>query len=86
LGSKTDYDVYIFNPRGDLESVHTESAGLPEHLGNTVDDPFFTPELTGKYYFVILNDPRDVNKPIDMPLERFGFYCASISIEKGSNR
>jgi len=59
LGSKTDYDVYIFNPKGDLESVHTESAGLPEHLGNTVDDPFFTPELTGKYYFVILNDPRE---------------------------
>jgi len=59
LGSKTDYDIYVYDPKGDLESVHTESAGLPEHLGNTVDDPFFTPKRTGDYYFVILNDPRE---------------------------
>ncbi len=59
IGSKTDYDVYVFDPRGVLESVHTESAGLPEHLGDTVDDPFFTPKRTGDYYFVILNDPRE---------------------------
>ena len=59
LGSKTDYDVYVYDPEGDLESVHTESAGLPEHLGDTVDYPFFTPKRTGYYYFVILNDPRE---------------------------
>jgi len=59
IGSKTDYDVYVYNPEGNLEAIHTESAGLPEHLGNTVDDPFFTPERTGKYYFLIFNDPRE---------------------------
>ena len=59
IGSKTDYDVYVYDPSGTLESVHTESAGLPEHLGDTVDDPFFTPKRTGNYYFVILNDPRE---------------------------
>jgi len=40
IGTKTDYDVYIFDPLGNLDSIHTESAGLPEHLGDTVDDPF----------------------------------------------
>jgi len=59
IGSKTDYDVYVYDPTGTLESVHTESAGLQEHLGNTVDDPFFTPKRTGNYYFLILNDPRE---------------------------
>ena len=59
IGSKTDYDVYVYNPKGNLEAIHTASAGLPEHLGNTVDDPFFTPERTGKYYFLIFNDPRE---------------------------
>jgi len=59
LGSKTDYDVYVYDPMGNLESVHTASAGLPEHLGNTVDDPFFTPERSGYYYFLIINDPRE---------------------------
>ena len=59
IGSKTDYDVYVYNPKGNLEAVHTASAGLPEHLGNTVDDPFFTPERTGRYYFLIFNDPRE---------------------------
>jgi hypothetical protein len=59
IGSKTDYDVYVFDPKGDLQSVHTEAAGLPEHLGDTVEDPFFTAEMSGDYYFVILNDPRE---------------------------
>ena len=40
---KTDYDIYVYNPEGTLESMHTEAAGLPEHLGTTVDDPFFVP-------------------------------------------
>jgi len=59
IGSKTDYDVYVFDPKGNLQSVHTEAAGLPEHLGDTVEDPFFTPDMSGYYYFVILNDPRE---------------------------
>jgi len=59
IGSKTDYDVYVYDPKGNLRSIHTESAGLPERLGNTLDDPFFTPEMTGDYYFAIFNDPRE---------------------------
>jgi hypothetical protein len=56
---KTDYDVYVYNPLGALESVHTEAAGLPEHLGNNVTYPYFTPKYSGNYTFVIRNDPRE---------------------------
>jgi len=59
IGSKTDYDIYIYDPIGNLVAVHTASAGFPEHLGNTIDDPFFTPKKTGNYCFVILNDPKE---------------------------
>jgi len=59
IGSKTDYDIYVYDPSGNLVAVHTASAGFPEHLGNTIDDPFFTPKKTGNYYFVILNDPKE---------------------------
>jgi hypothetical protein len=54
--AKTDYNVYVFNPQGELESTHTEAAGLPEHLGTTVDDPYFVPQQSGNYTFVITND------------------------------
>lgn len=47
LVDKTDYDIYVYNPFGQLESMHTESAGLPEHLGTTVDEPFFIPKYSG---------------------------------------
>jgi len=57
----TDYDIYVYNPLGELEGYHTESAGLPEHLGTTVDEPFFTPKYSGNYSFVIRNDPRESN-------------------------
>jgi len=57
----TDYDVYVYNPLGELEGYHTESAGLPEHLGTTVDEPFYTPTHTGNYSFVLRNDPRESN-------------------------
>ncbi|RLI22253.1 hypothetical protein DRO54_01645, partial [Candidatus Bathyarchaeota archaeon] len=40
---------------------HTEAAGLPEHLGTTVEEPFFTPKYSGNYSFVIRNDPRESN-------------------------
>jgi hypothetical protein len=56
---KTDYDIYVYNPEGELESHHTEAAGLPEHLGTTVDDAFFVPVDSGNYTFVIVNDIGD---------------------------
>ena len=54
---KTDYDVYVYNPLGELESIHTPSAGLPPHLGDNVSYPFFNPKYSGNYSFVIHNDP-----------------------------
>ena len=59
--NKTDYDIFVYNPSGDLESYHTESAGLPEHLGTTVDHPFFIPKESGDYSFRIRNDARESN-------------------------
>jgi hypothetical protein len=56
---KTDYDIYVYNPMGELESTHTEAAGLPEHLGTTVEDPYFVPAHDGNYTFVIVNDARE---------------------------
>lgn len=57
--AKTDYDVYVYDPQGKLESTHTQSAGLPEHLGTNVTDPLFTPTLTGNWTFVLRNNPVD---------------------------
>jgi len=57
--NKTDYDIFVYNPSGELESYHTEAAGLPEHLGTTVDHPFFIPEQTGDYSFCVKNDARE---------------------------
>jgi len=57
--NKTDYDIFVYDPTGNLESYHTEAAGLPEHLGTTVDHPFFIPEQTGDYSFRVKNDPRE---------------------------
>ena len=56
---KTDYDIYVYNPRGELEGYHTEAAGLPEHLGASMDEPFFIPSYSGNYTFVVRNDPRE---------------------------
>jgi hypothetical protein len=58
---KTDYDIYVYSPEGTMESSHTEAAGLPEHLGTTVDSPFFTPQKTGNYTFMLVNDARESN-------------------------
>ncbi len=57
--AKTDYDIFVYDPSGEQESYHTEAAGLPEHLGTTVDHPFFTPKHTGNYSFLVKNDPRE---------------------------
>jgi hypothetical protein len=50
---KTDYEIYVYNPKGALESMHTEAAGLLEHLGTTVDDAFFVPLESGKLHVCI---------------------------------
>ena len=55
----TDYDVFVYNPLGQLVGYHTEAAGLPEHLGTSPDEPFFTPEFSGNHSFVVRNDPRE---------------------------
>lgn len=57
--AKTDYDIYVNNPEGKLESSHTEAAGLPEHLGTTTNDALFTPAESGDYSFVLMNDARE---------------------------
>ena len=57
--AKTDYDVYVYDPQMRLESTHTQSAGLPEHLGTNVTSPLFTPTLSGNWTFVINNNPVD---------------------------
>lgn len=57
--AKTDYDIFVYDPLGEMESYHTEAAGLPEHLGTTVDQPFFTPKQSGNYSFLVKNDPRE---------------------------
>jgi hypothetical protein len=53
---KTDYDIYVYDPLGEMVGYHTPSAGLPPHLGSTVDDPFFVPKYSGNYTFVISNN------------------------------
>jgi len=58
---KTDYDIYIRNSLGEPEGYYTEAAGLPEHLGNSADKPFFIPKHSGNYTFVVNNDARESN-------------------------
>jgi hypothetical protein len=57
--AKTDYDIYVFNPQGTLESSHTEAAGFPEHLRTDASGLFFTPKQSGNYSFLIKNDLRE---------------------------
>ncbi|MBS7614235.1 Ig-like domain repeat protein [Candidatus Bathyarchaeota archaeon] len=59
ISTLTDYDIYVYDPNGKLETLHTEAAGLPEHLGTTVDDPFFKPNHSGNYSFLIVNDLKE---------------------------
>ncbi len=59
LVDKTDYDIYVYNPFGQLESMHTESAGLPEHLGTAVNEPFFIPDYSGNYSILVKNDGKE---------------------------
>jgi hypothetical protein len=61
LGSEpdTDYDIYVYDPTQRLVGYHTESAGLPEHLGTEADDPLFVPSQSGNYTFVLVNDVKE---------------------------
>jgi hypothetical protein len=45
--AKTDYNIDVYGPSGNLESSHTEAAGFPEHLGTTSTVPLFTPKESG---------------------------------------
>jgi len=54
----TDYDIWVYNKNGIL-SRHTESAGLPEQVGNDAKNQYFKPPETGDYTFRIINDPKD---------------------------
>ncbi|NWG10522.1 hypothetical protein HXY33_02040 [Candidatus Bathyarchaeota archaeon] len=58
---QTDYDIYVYDPLGEMVGYHTESAGLPEHLGTSTEEPFFVPKTSGNYTFTIKNDPRESN-------------------------
>jgi hypothetical protein len=53
----TNYDMYLYDPTGQMVGYHTPSAGLPPHLGTTIGEPFFVPQQTGNYTFVISNNP-----------------------------
>jgi hypothetical protein len=66
LGTKTDYDIAVYDPAGFLETYHTESYGLPEHLGTTVQQPFFKPEQDGNYSFLVINDLEDRRNATDL--------------------
>lgn len=55
----TDYDIYVYEISGataKFVSSHTESAGLPEQVGNDGYGRYFTPSRTGNYYFCVAND------------------------------
>ncbi len=59
IGTLTDYDIYVYDPSGKLETLHTEAAGLPEHLGTTIAEPFFQPKQSGNYSFLVVNDLKE---------------------------
>ena len=56
---RTDYDLYVYNPLGVVEVRRTEAAALPEHLGASSQDPFFSPKLDGLYTLKVVNDESE---------------------------
>jgi hypothetical protein len=56
--AKTDYDLYVYNPSGDLEASRTEAAGVIETI-TSGNSGFFTPQTSGNYTFLIKNDPKE---------------------------
>lgn len=59
INTTTDYDIFVYDPSGNRETYHTESCGLPEHLGTTATHPLFNPKKDGNYSIVIKNDRYD---------------------------
>jgi len=55
---KTAYDIYVYDPLGQMVGYHTQAAGFLSHLG-TNGSAFFVPESSGNYTFVIANDVRE---------------------------
>ena len=56
---RTDYDLHVYNPLGVEEVRRTDAAALPEHLGASSQDPFFSPKLDGLYTFMVMNDESE---------------------------
>ena len=56
--AKTDYDLYVYNPSGNLEASRTEAAGVIETI-TSGNSGFFTPQTSGNYTFLIKNDPKE---------------------------
>lgn len=59
IGTTTDYDIFVYDPDGNMETYHTASFGLMEHLGTTVEHPLFNPKKDGNYSILIVNDLKD---------------------------
>ncbi|MEM1660451.1 MAG: hypothetical protein QXR17_04825 [Candidatus Bathyarchaeia archaeon] len=61
LGSdpKTDYDIFVYNPLGELECHSTNAAGIPESIVTPGLEPYFVPKHSGEYIFVIANDAKE---------------------------
>ncbi len=60
---QTNYDLYVYNPNGLLESGHTRAAGLAEQLSTTTNasDIYFVPKTSGNYTFVVINNAGSSN-------------------------
>ena len=59
---RTDYDIIVYEVSGrtlKFVSSHTESAGLPEQVGNDGYGRYFRPSRTGTYYISVVNDPLE---------------------------
>lgn len=56
--AKTDYDIYVYDPSGQIVSTHTQAAGVIENI-NTQNNNLFTPTQNGNYTFIIKNDARE---------------------------
>lgn len=61
---ETDYDVFLYRetPTGyRYLSSNTEAAGYPEQISNDGKGQYFTPSVSGNYYFAVRNDPVESN-------------------------
>ena len=57
--TKTDYDIYVYDPTGKLVSTHTQAAGITEYINSQTSQGFFIPTQNGIYSFVVKNDARE---------------------------